>query len=692
MTDKKIDMEEIKGISEGSIAHPEAEKSYAVEKETQCPVCGAKASEFVNSQGFDGLRLECPNCGRFEITRTLQNIAAFKNLSQDEKSKNKISNYLKKYYADFNREFLLHSANFSQIYLLPENFLKTAEKEYKEKGTSYSNSLIKYARQYKYLRLTKELEQSFHELIKKVEEQLSPEQRRTNVTTAELMKNIAYSIKGGNYIADLAAGLGGLVWQLDHIDCVQDINSDVLEVAEFIAHQKENYKVLAKALDSIKDPLPNDGKGIFLFDPPMGQTRIKPKEWNGLAKINDLDKNPQKGTFSFGIHPSLRDIIPNPNEDKSTVSEILFLLNFLLRADDNAYFICLVPETFLTKNENEYNSLRAYLIKNSLIAVIKPPASPGINTVVLFGQKKKEENKPVKLIVTKKYDSKEVIDYIFEDTAIKSEEIKSDSLNPSEIAEPYLIKMPVIAESKSYEYIPSEKIIDLIKEKEDKNKDIREVILSKAILQFKPDKQVNVEVQPDIKVWWDDIKEPQNPYEKFLDQGFTDFQRCVYLFSSLGCFKKEEKEQEFDVSLLNTFISISCFCALLAYGIVRKEEDKYIIDTRKPEQQNLGLKEENLIQAYDEYLKPDKQKGEAFVLLSYTDEFVKKVYFDICRYYILGKNQSSTEVYSSKRADVLRSLKILEKLGLVRTQVAADKFIYNHYMPCYYFEGKWIYD
>ena len=71
---------------------------------------------------------------------------------------------------------------------------------------------------------------------------------------------------------------------------------------------------------------------------------------------------------------------------------------------------------------------------------------------------------------------------------------------------------------------------------------------------------------------------------------------------------------------------------------------------------------------------------------------MKKVYFDICRYYILGKNQSSTEVYSSKRADVLRSLKILEKLGLVRTQVAADKFIYNHYMPCYYFEGKWIYD
>ena len=31
--------------------------------------------------------------------------------------------------------------------------------------------------------------------------------------------------------------------------------------------------------DSIKEALPFDGKGIFLFDPPMGQNRIKPDEW-----------------------------------------------------------------------------------------------------------------------------------------------------------------------------------------------------------------------------------------------------------------------------------------------------------------------------------------------------------------------------------------------------------------------------
>ena len=57
MTDKTRNMEEIIGFPEGSIFHPDAEKSSAVEKETQCPICGEKANEFVNSQGFDGVRL-----------------------------------------------------------------------------------------------------------------------------------------------------------------------------------------------------------------------------------------------------------------------------------------------------------------------------------------------------------------------------------------------------------------------------------------------------------------------------------------------------------------------------------------------------------------------------------------------------------------------------------------------------------
>ena len=367
-------------------------------------------------------------------------------------------------------------------------------------------------------------------------------------------------------------------------------------------------------------------------------------------------------------------------------------MNFLLRADDNAYFICLVPETFLTKNENEYNSLRAYLIKNSLIAVIKPPASPGINTVVLFGQKKKEENKPVKLIVTKKYDNKEVIDYIFEDKAIESKEIKSDSLNPTEIAEPHLIKMPVIAESKRYEYIPSEKVIDAIIENENLLNEKKKPIISKEILQYKIFAEENKKEKDEvIKVWWEEKADISDTRKKIVDAGYSNLKEIFNYFAVNRYFDKEEKEQEFNISLLNNFSELVFFLLLLTKGYIRKQENKYIINTKRPEQQSFILNDEDMRNTYDTYLHPEKQKGDALVLLAYADEFVKKVYLDICQYYILGKKQNNIQISFEKRADVLRSLKILEKLGLVRTQMAADKFIYNHYMPRYYFGGKWIY-
>lgn len=131
MTDKISNIEEIKGIPEGSIAFPETEKSYTIAKETECPVCGAKAKEFVNSQAFDGLRLDCPNCGRFDITRTLRNIAGFKNLSQNEK--NKISAYLKEYYTDFNKEFLLSSVNLRKFLQSPGILLKRPDRDTEKK-------------------------------------------------------------------------------------------------------------------------------------------------------------------------------------------------------------------------------------------------------------------------------------------------------------------------------------------------------------------------------------------------------------------------------------------------------------------------------------------------------------------------------------------------------------------------------
>ncbi len=576
--------------------------------------------------------------------------------------------------------------------IIPNDFLEAADYKYKTEGISYEYSLYEYAQKYKKIKLSKEQELSFHRLIKRVEERLLPEQRRTNAINAQMMHEIVRAIGRKKHVTDLAAGLGGIIWQLDYVNCIQDINQNFLDVAELIAYQKGNTVISVHSADSIKEALPFDGKGIFLFDPPMGQNRIKPNEWKQFNASSKAGIG-RAGSGKTGDKTvSLFEILGENLKDTPSLSENLFIINFLLRAADDAYFICLVPETFLTKNENEYNNLRAYLIKNSLLAVIKPPASSGINTVVLYGQKKRKKDNQVKLITTKKYDYQEIIDYIFEDKEIKSEDIKSDVLNPTEITEPYLIKTPVIAECKGHEYIPSEKVIGAIIENENLLNEKKKPIISKEILHHKIFIEENKkEIKEDTKVWWGNAKEPQKLREELKNQDYSDFQLCIQLFSSLGCFRKEEAKQEFDISLFNTFIDMSCFCTLLAYGIVRKEENKYIIDTRKPEQQNFTLEADDIKKAYDIYLKPDK-KGEAFVLLAYTDEFVKKIYFDLCRYYISGKDQNSTEIYSSKRADILRALKILEKLGLVRTQTTNDQFIYSHYVPRYYFEGKWIYD
>lgn len=576
--------------------------------------------------------------------------------------------------------------------IIPNDFLEAADYKYRTEGVSYEYSLYEYAQKYKKIKLSKEQELSFHRLIKRVEERLLPEQRRTNAINAQMMHEIVKAIGRKKHVTDLAAGLGGIIWQLDYVNCIQDINQNFLDVAELIAYQKGNTVISVHSADSIKEALPFDGKGIFLFDPPMGQNRIKPDEWKQFNASSKAGIG-RAGSGETGDKTvSLFEILGENLKDTPSLSENLFIINFLLRAADDAYFICLVPETFLTKNENEYNNLRAYLIKNSLLAVIKPPASSGINTVVLYGQKKRKKDNQVKLITTKKYDYQEIIDYIFEDKEIKSEDIKSDVLNPTEITEPYLIKMPVIVGSKGYVYIPSEKVIGAIIENENLLNEKKKPIISKEILHHKIFVEENKkEIKEDTKVWWGNAKEPQKLREELKNQDYSDFQLCIQLFSSLGCFRKEEAKQEFDISLFNTFIDMSCFCTLLAYGIVRKEENKYIIDTRKPEQQNFTLEADDIKKAYDIYLKPDK-KGEAFVLLAYTDEFVKKIYFDLCRYYISGKDQNSTEIYSSKRADILRALKILEKLGLVRTQTTNDQFIYSHCVPRYYFEGKWIYD
>lgn len=101
--------------------------------------------------------------------------------------------------------------------------------------------------------------------------------------------------------------------------------------------------------------------------------------------------------------------------------------------------------------------------------------------------------------------------------------------------------MPVIVGSKGYEYIPSEKVIGAIIENENLLNEKKKPIISKEILHHKIFVEENKkEIKEDTKVWWGNEKEPQKLREELKNQDCSDFQLCIQLFSSLGCFKKEE--------------------------------------------------------------------------------------------------------------------------------------------------------
>lgn len=91
-----------------------------------------------------------------------------------------------------------------------------------------------------------------------------------------------------------------------------------------------------------------NNKGLFIFDPPIGTKMSK----SSLLKTKTAE------------------ILENSTED-DVLSEVNFLLNFLVYAKNDSYCLCKMPNSFLTSRQRDLDVLRKYLINNSLIAVIR---------------------------------------------------------------------------------------------------------------------------------------------------------------------------------------------------------------------------------------------------------------------------------------------------------------------------------
>lgn len=161
-----------------------------------------------------------------------------------------------------------------------------------------------------------------------------------------------------------------------------DIDSDYLKIAySFLYFYNEgdlNENFLIKK-DSLFSNFFENG-AVYLMDPPMG------------LKL----EIPQLYEFQ-----QLQHFLSSQNQKVS--SEYLFLSKILF-SKENSYYVCLVPQTFLTAKDKFKTRFRKFLFENSLNAVIYAPTEQKkLNKVILVGStiQEKDRRDPIYFISSK---------------------------------------------------------------------------------------------------------------------------------------------------------------------------------------------------------------------------------------------------------------------------------------------------
>jgi len=172
---------------------------------------------------------------------------------------------------------------------------------------------------------------------------------------------------------DICVGTGQLLkgFNNEQIKGV-DIDSDYLKIAySFLYFYNKNdldEKFLIKKDSLFSNLFENDA--VYLMDPPMG------------IKL----EVPQSDEFQ-----KLQYFLSSQHQKVS--SEYLFLSKILF-SKENSYYICLVPQTFLTAKDKFKTRFRKFLFENSLRAVIYAPSEQKkLNKVILVGSTIQERDK-----------------------------------------------------------------------------------------------------------------------------------------------------------------------------------------------------------------------------------------------------------------------------------------------------------
>jgi len=516
-------------------------------------------------------------------------------------------------------------------------------------------------------------------VVKRWEEKQAPvEKRSTSPETRQIMQSFARMLPSGLTYIDPAVGTGQLVMNTSNSIIGQDIDFRLTIVADTLIRIGKDITGGVNTGDSLGskyDIFKNEG--IYIFDPPIGKKQKNPEHW----------KNEDTKTILGQDHRDSND------------TEIIFLVNFLLYAKDNSYFICKMPSNFLTARNKELDALRKYLIENNLMCAIK--SSDGF--VILAGCKSAKHRKTITTIrfnksFFEKIDNIKLLDAIANEIISEDNDFKLYlSQNFYEIyddknvllneIEGNIIKLP-IAEFEAKEYDPPAKYFNQIIGKEheivlqlqnirskfieyglDKVENIKEVFDNKEI----PKVIELVENTPEVLAI--DIPKPQEikiilPWyklskkEEVKKEVWEEVQALTYIDenSSMDNVTGVLKRISLPFDNYKTFFNyLNVIKNRL--NIIKINEDENDLNVL---QINL---EKNIINSNinNEILMPinfdlEKRIEPAISLLSKKQ---KEIYDFHCKYWFNFANFNTTEFKKYSKAELYSAFTTLNKLGLV---------------------------
>lgn len=566
------------------------------------------------------------------------------------------------------------------IYIKQENFISAVEPKSKDKIKNYNSAIdwitdyinndfnasfitqktseyiINNIRQYDiYYKVQRSIiKNAIEKLIDEKSQLLQTSNRKTASFTQKVITKVANKlVEKGNYI-DLAVGTGSLLKDFQGELYGIDVNPKMVIIARIYLFFCGRYKKLVNnhwdanitQADTIDDYISykKDNNNIIIFDPPMGDFRQYPiyDEWQQSNILNG--KKPLK-----------------------LQSELLFLLSFLINADNNDYFIGLFPENILTKNNKDYISIRKYLVENSLIAVIKVLEAH----VLLIGKKKlnTDKYKEIPVIRIQSILSEEQLDFISSEL-IKGEDFDFECdnkdfrsitrvvYNRKDFKDNYIINLPLkISYEDTYKnQIKSPKeLLNSLQEKEN---------TIKSLMQNLSENIANTEL------YSEDTEKDREPlwFEKYDKKQDPELINSLNYFYKIGYQLDSNNINDYHDFQIRENINADSYKNLRTLyqdGRVKLSKNKAKIYFGKDEK--LKIKKIDLSEFYKSFEPLQEPNVSKILDMVAADNNIRLVFEDLCKYYMLDQNEDDTLLKQKKFPikEFTRCLKVLENLGLI---------------------------